>query len=171
MALANASLAAVYASPMRRARETAEPLARVTGLEVRVDERLSEFELEGWSPDGESQEIVWAWQPEHTGAPGGETIAAFAERVGAACEDIVPPHAGDAIAIVSHSGTGDAILRWAMSIPSDSAWYHEFDLPNAAIVELLVWPQGRHKSGPPRFAAIQRAPNLDHLPDALRSAY
>lgn len=171
MGLANVSLAAVYASPFRRARETAEPLARLTGLEIQIDDRLSEFEIADWDPDNEEHEYDWAWRPEHTGTPGGETIAAFAARVGAACEDIVPPHGGEAIAIVSHSGTGDAILRWAMSLPSDSAWRHEFDLPNAAIVELLVWPQGRRKDGPPRFAAITRAPNLDHLPDSLRSAY
>ena len=167
--LANVSLAAVYASAMRRARETAEPLARVTGLDVRVDDRLTEFPIADWGPD-QDQQIDWAiWRPEHTGVPGGETLAAFAERVGGACEDIVPPHAGEAIAIVCHSGTTDGILRWAMSIPNDSPWFHEFDLPNAAIVELLVWPRGRHPEGAPRYAAIERAPNLDHLPSSLRS--
>ena len=79
------------------------------------------------------------------------------------------PHEGEAIAIVSHSGAGDAILRWAMGIPADSPWLHEFDLPNAAIVELLVWPRGRHPGGPPRYAAIRYAPRLDHLPESLRS--
>ena len=171
VALAHAGLAAIYASPMRRARETAEPLARVTGLEVRVDERLSEFEIADWDPDDENHEYDWAWRPEHTGTPGGETIGAFAERVGAACDDIVRPHAGEAIAIVSHSGTGDAILRWAMGLASDSPWFHEFDLPNGAIVELSMWPGGRHANGPPRYAAIERAPNLDHLPDSLRTPY
>ncbi|MCY3602978.1 MAG: hypothetical protein OXH12_07845, partial [Chloroflexi bacterium] len=68
-----------------------------------------------------------------------------------------------------HSGTTDAILRWVMSIPADSPWSHEFDLPNAAIVELLVWPHGRHPDGAPRYGVIERAPNLDHLPEPLRS--
>ena len=167
--LANASLAAIYASPMRRARETAEPLARVTGLDVQVEERLREFEIAGWGP-GMVEDVDWAWRPDDVGVPGGETIAAFAERVAAACDDIVPTHAGGAIAIVSHSGTGDAILRWAMGLPTDSAWFHEFDIPNGAIVELTVWPEGRHPDGPPRYAAILRAPNLDHLPASLRSA-
>ena len=169
VALADVSLAAIYASPMRRARETAEPLARVTGLDVQLDDRLLEFEFAGWDPEGEVQAGDWAWRPEHTGMPGGETLGAFAERVAAGCEEIVGPHTGEAIAIVSHSGTTDAILRWTMAIPPTSPWFHEFDLPNAAIVELLVWPQGRSPEGPPRYAAIQRAPNLDHLPDSLRS--
>ena len=168
-ALADVSLAAVYASPMRRARETAEPLARVTGLDLQLDDRLTEFEIADWAPDAEDSQMDAIWRPEHTGVPGGETLAAFAERVGGACEDIVAPHAGEAIAIVSHSGATDGILRWAMSIPIDSAWFHEFDFPNAAIVELLVWPQGRHPEGSPRYAAIERAPNLDHLPTSLRS--
>ena len=168
--LANASLAAIYASPMRRARETAEPLARVTGLDVQVEERLREFEIAGWDPDSPPVDIDWAWRPDDVGVPGGETIAAFAGRVAAACDDVVPPHVGEAIAIVSHSGTGDAILRWSMGLPTDSAWFHEFDIPNGAIVDLLVWPEGRHRDGPPRYAAILRAPNLDHLPASLRSA-
>ncbi|MXY88829.1 MAG: histidine phosphatase family protein [Dehalococcoidia bacterium] len=167
VALAHASLAAIYASPMRRARETARPLARLTGLEVRVDDRLSEFELADWGPD---QEFDWTiWRGEDAGVPGGETLQAFAERVGAACDDIVTPHAGEAVAIISHSGTNDAILRWAMSIPAEAAWFHEFDLPNGAVVELLVWPEGRHPEGAPRYGVIQRAPNLDHLPEPLRS--
>lgn len=169
--LAHKSLAAIYASPMLRARETAEPLARVTGLEVEVDERLREFEMAGWNPDAEVQDYVWAWRPEDAASPGGETIGAFAERVGAACDDIVAPHAGEAVAIVSHAGTTDAVLRWAMGIPADSAWHHEFELPNGSISELLVWPEGRHPEGPPRFSAILRAPGLDHLPDSLRSEY
>ena len=169
VALADVSLAAIYASPMRRARETAEPLARLTGLDVRLHDRLLEFEIADWGPDAEDSQIDAIWRAEHTGMPGGETLVAFAERVAAGCDDIVGPHAGEAIAIVSHSGTTDAILRWTMGIPPDSPWVHEFDLPNAAIVELLVWPQGRSPEGPPRYAAIQRAPNLDHLPDSLRS--
>ncbi len=167
--LANASLAAVYASPMRRARETAEPMARLTGLEVQLDERLAEFEFAGWDPEEEVQAGDWAWRPEDTGTPGGETLQAFAERVAAACDDLVTPHEGEAIAVVSHSGAGDAILRWAMGIPAASPWFHEFDLPNAAIVELLVWPRGRHPGGPPRYTAIRHAPRLGHLPESLRS--
>jgi len=167
VALTHSGLAAVYASPMRRARETAEPLARVTGLEVQVDDRLTEFELADWGPD---QEFDWTiWRGEHAGVPGGETLQAFAERISAACDDIVAPHPGQAVAIVSHSGTNDAILRWAMSVPAGNPWYHEFDLPNAAIIDLLVWPQGRHPQGAPRYAVIERAPALDHLPASLRS--
>ena len=58
-----------------------------------------------------------------------------------------------------------------MALPPDSPWLHEFDLPNGAVVELLVWPEGRHRDGPPRYTAIRRAPNLDHLPDSLRTPY
>lgn len=167
--LAEASLAAIYASPMRRARETAEPLARATGLDVRVDERLREYEMADWGPD-EDPAINWGvWRPEHAGVPGGETLRAFAERVGAACEEIVAAHAGEAVAVVSHAGATDGILRWAMSIPADWPWFHELELPNGAIVELLVWPEGRHPDGPPRYAVILRAPGIDHLPASLRS--
>ena len=41
-------LHALYSSPLRRAQETAEPIARVTGLPVQLDSRLRER----WNWDG-----------------------------------------------------------------------------------------------------------------------
>ena len=34
----------IYSSPLRRARETADPLARRTGLEIELEARISEFD-------------------------------------------------------------------------------------------------------------------------------
>jgi broad specificity phosphatase PhoE len=42
---AAADLAAIWVSPMRRARETAAPSERVTGIPARVDERLREIDF------------------------------------------------------------------------------------------------------------------------------
>lgn len=44
--LAEEEVHAVYASPLRRARETAEPLAEALGLGVVVDEEIAEFDRE-----------------------------------------------------------------------------------------------------------------------------
>ena len=57
----------------------------MTGLDIQVDDRLTEFQIADWGPDAEDSPIDAIWRPEHTGVPGGETLAAFAERVGAAC--------------------------------------------------------------------------------------
>src|SRR5512144_1858750 len=46
-------LAAVYASPLTRARETALPIARARGLAVRIERDLAELDIgewTGWSP-------------------------------------------------------------------------------------------------------------------------
>src|SRR5687767_14830086 len=45
-------LAAVYASPLERARETAAPIAAAQGLEVRVIDRLHEFDFGRWTGKG-----------------------------------------------------------------------------------------------------------------------
>ncbi len=168
-ALADASLTAVYASTGRRARETAEPVARLAGVPLWLDERLFEFEIAGWDPESEEPHDVHVWRPEHRGVPGGETLQDFAERVAAALEEIVAAHAGDAIAVVSHSGTVDAVLRWAMGLRSDSEWRHEFDLPNASITEVRVWLQGRHPLDAPRYVTVARVGAIDHLSADLRS--
>ncbi len=172
-ALASAGIAAVYASPATRAIETAQPLAAAVGLTTQTDERLLEFEIEGWNPDAEEgQKGDWQiWRADHRGTPNGETVGAFAQRVSGAFDELVERHAGAAVAVVSHAGTTDAAIRWAMGMPSDSEWRHDFDLLNASVVEMLVWPRGRHPEGAPRHATIRRAPNLDHLPAELRSDF
>ena len=40
------SIDRIYSSPLRRARETADPLAKRLGLEVEIEERISEFDAE-----------------------------------------------------------------------------------------------------------------------------
>lgn len=172
-ALAPVGIAAMYASPAIRAVETAQPLAAAVGLRLRLDERLLEFAIDGWDLDTEGgQKADWQIRrSDHRGTPNGETIAAFAERVAGVFEEIVARHAGQSIAVVSHSGTTDAAIRWAMGMPSDSEWWHDFDLLNGSIVDMLVWPRGRHAEGAPRHATIRRAPNLDHLPPDLRSDF
>jgi probable phosphoglycerate mutase len=47
--LADTPIAAIYASPLERAIETAEPLARAKGLEVRIHPGLNEIDFGQWT--------------------------------------------------------------------------------------------------------------------------
>ena len=80
----------LWSSPLRRARETAEPIAAELGLEIEIREDLRELrEADGHGalPAEEQRLRRWsAWMAEHPGEPGfappgGESFAAVLERV------------------------------------------------------------------------------------------
>lgn len=99
---------AVWSSPLRRARETAAPLAAALGVDVLVDDDLAEWDrdadayipLEELKAEGDPryQELVdGTWAGEDEGA-------AFASRLLAAMDRIVAAHPGGEVAVVCHGG-------------------------------------------------------------------
>ncbi len=113
------NLCALYASPLLRARQTAEIICRHLGLDLSLDDRLKEYDC--GAVTGMSFEEVCASYPEIAAAwqrslwrvpiPGEEGIELFQQRVLSAMQDILDRHAdGDAIAIVAHGGTLGAYL-------------------------------------------------------------
>lgn len=105
--------AAVYSSPMRRALETADPLARELGLAPVVAAGLAEFDSEhpSYVP---VEELRAAGDPRwHALVAGrlqdsGVDPGQFRRRVVAAVEEIVAAHPGERVVLVSHSGTINA---------------------------------------------------------------
>lgn len=156
--------AAIYASPLPRASDTAAPLVARIGEGLRVDTRLEEFALpELTLREVEARPDLVLWRPEHRGIPEGETLRAFSLRVAAFCEDVVARHLGERVVAVAHSGTIDAALRWAVGLDPGSPWHHDFTLRTASITELRCWPRGRAPGGAPRYAAIGAIGRIDHL--------
>ncbi len=154
---------AIYSSLLTRAHETATAIADHLGLETAVDGRLAEFQIDldaETSPAGRPD--LLASHPHHTGTDG-VTLAEFASRVADFHEEVVDRHPGQRVAVISHAGTIDAALRWALGIGPRSPWQHEFDLPNASITEIEFWPQGRIVRGAPRYAVFNRIGDVGHL--------
>ena len=109
---------ALFSSPMRRALQTAAPLAAATGMEVQPVDGLQEIaygEWEGLTPEEvESRyreaHLRWEADPAWNPPPGGETAIALARRALAAVEEIQRRVAdGDAL-VVAHKGTIRALL-------------------------------------------------------------
>jgi 2,3-bisphosphoglycerate-dependent phosphoglycerate mutase len=113
-------LAAIYASPLRRTRETAEVLAETTGLAVVEDPRLREVEIAGVGSVGlhDLAEIAIAnggWSH----LPGTEPSRETRARVREALDAIVAAHPGQRIAIVSHAGAINAYVASLLGLTSD----------------------------------------------------
>jgi alpha-ribazole phosphatase len=110
--------AALYASPLRRAMETAEIVAAAVSLPVMTESGLREMALGSWEgrtvPEirNETPGAYEAWlrDPQAHPAPGGERLEAFAARVIAAFERLRGIHPGADLILVSHGGPIKALL-------------------------------------------------------------
>jgi probable phosphoglycerate mutase len=120
--LANIALDAIYASDLRRARQTAEVVARAQRLEVHVDPRLREVDVGSWSgltrEDAERRfpDDVRRWRNGETGWRDGETYEQMSRRVVAAVDRLATAHAGGRVLIVSHGGPIRAIHAAALGL-------------------------------------------------------
>lgn len=99
---------ALYASPLRRAQETAAPLAAHLGLEVGVEPRVAEFDQgsDTYVPlEQLKREDPEAWRAFVQGGYGdGVDFEAFCTRAIGSLEEIVARHAGERVAVVCHGG-------------------------------------------------------------------
>ncbi len=167
-ALAGERFAAVYASDLERARQTAAPAAQRLGLEVRLEPALRErhygmFESLTYAEVRERFPAEYARfkrkDPEFD-FTGGESLRAFAERAVACVAGLAQRHAGESILVVTHGGVLDMVYRHAtgcgLSTPRD------FELPNAAINRVEVAPGGWRVALWAEVAHLQAA--LDELP-------
>jgi broad specificity phosphatase PhoE len=117
-------IAAVYASTLRRAYATAEPIAAAHGLAVVRDPRLNEInqgEWEGLRP----AEIVprwadlharWEREPLAVRLPGGETLDEVRARVLSALAAIALAWGGRTVCIVAHKVSLAVIKSQALGI-------------------------------------------------------
>lgn len=107
--LAGLPLAAIYASPLERAVETAQPLARAHGLTVQICDGLGELRIGEWTgrllQEVEKEEMWPIVQMYPSGArfPGGESMRETQARIVGALEAIREEHAGRTVAVVSHA--------------------------------------------------------------------
>lgn len=130
-AVARRPLAAVYASPLARARQTAEIVVRGTGLTVTVAEDLKELSLGAWegrtvddvlAAEGEAYR-QWLRQPFDCPPPGGEHVRDVAGRVLPVMERIAARHPdGEELLVVAHGGVISVYLCHLLGLTFNALW-------------------------------------------------
>jgi probable phosphoglycerate mutase len=155
--------AAIYASDLQRARDTAQAVADVHRLSVQIDPALRERcygAFEGMMYDEISERypeafVRWQSRDLHARFPAGEreaeTLEEFHQRSVAVVTRLSQQHAGQRIVIVTHGGVLDCLYRAAHNLPLTSP--RDFAILNAAINRLqwdgktfsvLQWADATH---------------------------
>ena len=120
-------IARVYASPLSRARRTAEIVARALGVPLAEEAGIAELnqgELEGTAFRQLHEAhpgfmALWRSRPARARMPGGETLAELQERAWAAMERFLEAHRGETIAAVSHNLAIISILCRVLGVELD----------------------------------------------------
>jgi probable phosphoglycerate mutase len=118
-------VAAVYASPIDRARETALPIARVRHLALRIERDLAEIDVGDWtglSLARARRRPEWEIVQRHPSGfrfPGGESFMEVQTRMMAAVARLAERHRGGTIVVVSHADPIKALVAHALGMPLD----------------------------------------------------
>jgi len=147
-ALTDEPIAAIYASDLLRAWQTAQAIAAVAdcplSAHVGLRERgFGEFEghtyaeIEATWPD---MSLQWRKRDPQWAPPGGESLTTMRERVLQTVNALAAQHLGGQIVLVGHGGVMDILYRLAtgQTLQAPRAWL----LGNAAINRLLWTTDG-----------------------------
>jgi probable phosphoglycerate mutase len=116
-----AAIDALYASTMKRARETAAVVADAYQVEIQFDDHLREIgnnrrDHSPWPNDALPKDFADYWASERPFSPLilneelAENYMHFRTRVGIFVEQIAERHRGQNVAVVAHGGVADAIF-------------------------------------------------------------
>jgi probable phosphoglycerate mutase len=118
-------VAAVYASPLERTRETAAPIAKALGQRVRIDRGLLEADFGEWTgaklkdlykaPEWKQVQSV----PSGFRFPGGESFLEMQTRIVGAVHKLAAAHVGHTVVAVSHADPIKAFVAHAMGAHLD----------------------------------------------------
>ncbi len=123
--LAGVSLDAVYSSPLLRARQTAQAVAKPHSLSVQEVPDLIEVDVGDWEGrawDEIERDTPEAYRNFMTDASvhpylGGETIGVVLDRAGPALEKLMADNLGRSIAAVAHNVVNRTYLAQLLGIP------------------------------------------------------
>jgi probable phosphomutase (TIGR03848 family) len=140
------AVAAIYASPMERTRETAAPIARGRKLRVRKASGLIECDFGRWTGQKLSKlRKLPEWRtvqryPSGFRFPGGESFGEMQSRAVDAVHDLVRVHPGETIVAVSHADVIKAVVAAATGTHLDL--FQRIVVSPCSITAILYTPDG-----------------------------
>ena len=143
--LASETLDAVYSSPLRRAIQTAEPIAAAHDHSISIIEGVAEW-------DRHSNEYIPVEELKATNDPRWQEIVAggwtseedqgeFRDRVISSLEEIIATHRGDRVVVSCHGGVINQYLAHVLGLPDGQFFY-----PNYTSIHRIAASGGGHRS-------------------------
>ena len=129
--LSSESIDAVYASPLRRAFQTAQPLAAAQSREVVVVDEVAEWDRNSseYVPIEELKAVNdprWQAMVRGEWTVHEESPEEFRARVVGRLEALIARHAGDRIAVVCHGGVINAYLATVLGLDGQQFFYPNY---------------------------------------------
>jgi 2,3-bisphosphoglycerate-dependent phosphoglycerate mutase len=155
--LSSESLDIVYSSPLRRARQTAAPVAVAVGHDVSIVDGVAEF-------DRDSSEYVPVEELKRANDPRWQEIVekgmlgseeselAFRTRAIEALEGLVSRHPGGRIAVVCHGGVINSYVAHVLGIEAKGAFFY----PNYTSIHRIA----AARSGERAIVTLNETPHL-----------
>jgi probable phosphoglycerate mutase len=134
----------VYASPVVRARETAEPIAQALGVALRIDRDLAEVDIGEWTGLSLAQACrrkewpIIQNRPSAFRFPEGESFMEVQARMTAAIARFVARHRGGTIVAVSHADPIKLYAAYALGMSLDL--FQRIVIATASIT-VIAWPR------------------------------
>jgi alpha-ribazole phosphatase len=136
---------AVYSSDLRRARQTADAVARNFGLEVEVRPELREMHFGQWEGLSWNQitrsfprlAALWVERFPHQTVPGGEPLRQFRKRIAAGVREIVAANQGQCAVVVTHAGVIRFTLGEALGLPAPNVFRLAQDSCTINVIDYL----------------------------------
>ena len=156
--LAREKIAAIYASPLQRTRETAEIVSARLSLSIEFRDDLLELDFGEWT--GATFDAIradprwqtWSTQRSLAAIPGGESMRAVQQRIVAAMIELNERHLHETIVLASHGDVIRAALLYALGMPLD--FYNRIEIGQGSISTIQIHPGGI------RVLAVSERPRL-----------
>ena len=128
--LAGEPIAGIYASPLQRAVQTAQPTAERLGRPVIPHPGLLDMNLGEWQGLTHAEAVRrypeihrrWLEAPHTVTLPGGENLAAVLKRSKAAVTELVARHAGETVMLVGHQVVNKVLVCWLLGLDNSHYW-------------------------------------------------
>jgi len=127
--LASEKLHAIYASPMQRAQQTAQPLASVQGLSITTIDGVAEYDKNSnqYVPVEElkaKNDPRWQEMLRGEWTSTDETEDEFIKRIVDSIEEIIANHASQRVAIVCHGGVINAYICHVLGLANQRGFFY-----------------------------------------------
>lgn len=157
-------VAAIYSSPLKRAMQTAEAIAKVFRLPVQplqglIDMDFGEFQglsaEEARKKDGQLLNM-WLERPHLAKFPKGESLDIVRERVLAAVDELAARHVDQTVILVSHKVVCQVLMCAMLGLDNSHFWQVRQDVNAINIFEI--------RDGAPLVTLVNDTCHLKNLP-------